>query len=112
MSLSQAELLLALIFAFLVSDIWRVASVFLSRGFREDDEVVVFAKMVATAVLAGVVARILFFPPAELALIPLWVRLAAMAIGIAAFVLTKKSILLAILAGQVVLIGLGSMTAG
>jgi hypothetical protein len=109
LSFSQPELLIALVLAFMVSDVWRWISVFLSRGFREDDEVVVFSKMVATAVLAGVVARILFFPPAELALIPLWIRLTAMAVGIGAFVLTRKSILLAIVAGQVALIGLGAL---
>jgi branched-subunit amino acid transport protein len=107
--LSQPELLIALLLAFLVSDVWRWLSVFLSKNFREDDEVVVFSRMVASAVLAGVVARILFFPPAELALIPLWVRLAAMGAGIATFVLTKKSILLAVLGGQVTLIGLGAV---
>ncbi len=65
--------------------------------------------MVATAVLSGVVARILFFPPAELALSPFWVRIIAMIIGMGVFVLRGKSVFAAIISGQAVLIGLGTL---
>jgi hypothetical protein len=102
---------LVTVLAFLASDAWRWLSTLLSRSFREDDEIVVFAKMVATAVLSGVVARILFFPPAELAGIPLWVRLTALAAGMTAFVLRGKSISTAIIAGQAALIGLSVLFA-
>ena len=97
----------AIVMAFLASDAWRWLSVFLSRRFTEQDESVIFAKMVATAVLAGVVAKILIFAPAELAEIPLWVRIVAFTSGIAAFALMRKSVAAAIIVGQGVLIGLG-----
>jgi hypothetical protein len=97
--------------AFLFSDLWRWLSVLLSLNLKQDDEIVVFARMVATAVLAGVVARLLFFPPGELASIPLWIRMSAMFVGMGAFVLRGKSVFSAILAGQATLIALGFFTA-
>jgi hypothetical protein len=100
----------ATVLAFLFSDMWRWVSVLLSLNFKEDDEIVVFARMVATAVLAGVVARILFFPPAELGQVPLWIRVTAMSVGMGAFVWRGKSILWAILGGQGTLILLGAIT--
>jgi Branched-chain amino acid transport protein (AzlD) len=100
---------LATVLAFLASDFWRWSSVLLSLNFREDDEIVVFARMVATAVLAGVVARILLFPPAELAAIPVWVRITAMAVGMSVFALRGKSVFAAIVSGQATLIGLGML---
>jgi hypothetical protein len=106
MNAESGVLLLAIILAFFASDIWRWGSVVLSLNFREDDEAVIFARMVATAVLAGVVARLLFYPPAELADIPLWIRLAAMAVGMAAFAFRGKSLFAAILGGQGTLIAL------
>jgi Branched-chain amino acid transport protein (AzlD) len=111
MSLDWTVIAITTVLAFLASDIWRWSSVFLSLSFKEDDEIVVFARMVATAVLAGVVAKLLFFPPGELATIPFWIRMSAMAIGMAAFVLRGKSIFAAILAGQAALIVLGLLSA-
>jgi hypothetical protein len=102
--------LTTLLLAFLLSDMWRWGAVLLSLSFKEDDEIVILARMVATAVLAGVVARLLFLPPAELAQIPLWVRIAAMMIGMGAFVWRGKSIFSAILAGQGALITLGLLS--
>jgi hypothetical protein len=104
MTMEASLLAGAIILAFLASDFWRWSSVFLSLNFKEDDEIVVFARMVATAVLAGVVARLLFYPPAELSEIPLWIRISAMSAGMAAFALRGKSIFAAIIGGQGALI--------
>ncbi len=100
----------ATLLAFLLSDMWRWGSVLLSRNFREDDEVVIFARMVATAVLAGVVARLLFMPPAELADIPLYVRLLAMVGGDECVRSTRQINLCGHPCGQGALILLGFLT--
>jgi hypothetical protein len=107
MSMEIGLLAATIALAFLFSDLWRWLSVLLSLNFKEDDELVVFARMVATAVLAGVVARLLFYPPGELANIPPWIRITAMGVGMGAFILRGKSVFAAILAGQATLIGLG-----
>jgi len=61
-------------------------------------------RAVATALLAGVVAKIVLFPPGGLAAVPLTVRLSAMVIGFAAFLLVRRSVLAGVLAGEAVLI--------
>jgi len=62
---------------------------------------------VATAVLAGVIAKILFFPPGSLATMPLSVRLAAIVCGFLAFLLVKRSVFAGLAVGEAVLIAGG-----
>ena len=66
---------------------------------------------VATALVAGVVARIVLIPPGALATVPLSVRLAAIGIGFAAFLLIRRSAFAGVLAGEAVLV-LGALAFG
>ena len=50
------------------------------------------------------IAKIILFPPGGLADVPLTVRLSAMAVGFAAFVLVRRSVLVGVLAGEAVLV--------
>jgi hypothetical protein len=59
---------------------------------------------VATGLLAGVVAKIILFPPGGLADVGLTVRLLAIAVGFAAFLSVRRSVLAGVLAGEAVLI--------
>ena len=68
-------------------------------------------RAVATALLAGVVAKIILFPPGGLADVRLALRLLAIAVGFAAFLLVRRSVLAGVLAGEAVLI-LGAWLAG
>lgn len=88
---------------FLPSEIWRLLGVLVARGVDEASELLVWVRAVATAVLAGVIAKITLFAPGVLAAIPLTVRLSAIAVGFAAFLLARRSVFAGIVAGEAVL---------
>jgi hypothetical protein len=96
--------LVLLLVGFLPSDIWRLLGVVVSRGIDEESELLVWVRSVATAVLAGVIAKILFFPPGALATMPLSVRLAAIGCGFCAFLVARRSVFAGLLVGETVLI--------
>jgi hypothetical protein len=60
---------------------------------------------------AGVIAKIILFPPGTLAGVPLVIRLTAIVCGFAAFVMVRRSVFAGVLAGEVVLM-LGALTHG
>lgn len=97
---------LALILAgFLPNEIWRWLGVIFARGLDEDSEIVVWVRAVATAILAGVIAKLTIFAPGVLASVPVTVRVAALATGFAAFLLIRRSVFAGVLAGEVALVG-------
>jgi branched-subunit amino acid transport protein len=89
---------------FLPNEVWRMLGVVVAHGLDESSELVVWVRAVATALLAGVVAKIVLFPPGGLAEVPLTVRLLAMAAGFVAFLIVRRSVLTGVLAGEAVLI--------
>jgi hypothetical protein len=99
--------LVLVLVGFLPSDVWRLLGVIIGRGLDEESELLVWVRAVATAVLAGVIAKILFFPPGSLAAMPLWVRLTAIALGFAAFLLVRRSVFVGIATGEAVLLTAG-----
>ena len=100
--------LVLIVFGFLPSEIWRLMSVFFARGLDERSEWVVWVRAVATALLAGVVAKLLLSPNGALAVIPLWARLSAMGLGMGAFFLTgRRTILVAIVVAEAVRVASG-----
>jgi hypothetical protein len=60
----------------------------------------VWVRAVATAVLAGVIARIIVLPPGALAGVAMPVRVAAMALGFAGFLALRRSALAGIVIGE------------
>jgi branched-subunit amino acid transport protein AzlD len=104
---------LALILAgFLPNEVWRWLGVIFATGLNEDSEILVWVRAVATAILGGVIAKLTIFAPGVLAQTPLTVRVAALAIGFAAFVLVRRSVFAGVLAGEAALIGGALMFAG
>jgi hypothetical protein len=89
---------------FLPNEVWRMLGIVVAHGLDEGSELVVWVRAVATGLLSGVVAKIVLFPPGSLADVPLTVRLSAMAVGFAAFLLVRRSILAGVLAGEAALI--------
>ena len=85
-------MLLLVLVGFLPNEIWRVLGLVFAHGIDEESELFVWARAVATAVLAGVIAKILLFPPGALASVPLIVRLGAIACGLVAFLLVRRSV--------------------
>lgn len=96
--------LLLILVGFLPNEIWRWLGVIASRGLDEDSEVVLWVRAVATAILAGVIARLIIFAPGALASVPLGVRLLAITIGFAAFVLARRSAFVGVAAGEAALV--------
>jgi hypothetical protein len=93
-----------LLVGFLPSEVWRWLGVVVGRGLDEDSEIILWVRAVATALVAGVVARIVFFPPGTLAGVPLSVRLGAIACGLLAFWLGRRSTFAGVLAGEAALV--------
>jgi hypothetical protein len=98
----HAYLLLVLV-GFLPNEIWRMLGLVAVRGVDEESELFLWARAVATAVLAGVIAKILLFPPGALAQVPPIIRLAAIGCGLVAFRLARQSVLAGVVAGEIVL---------
>lgn len=103
--------LLLLLVGFLPNEMWRWLGVIASRGLDEDSEIVVWVRAVATAILAGVIARLIIFAPGALASVPLGVRLLAITIGFLAFVLARRSAFVGVATGEAVLV-LGALVLG
>ena len=103
--------LVLVLVGFLPCDVWRLLGIMLGRGIDEESELLVWVRAVATAVLAGVIAKIIFFAPGSLAAIPLSVRLAAIGCGFLTFLLVKRSVFAGLLTGEAVLIGAGLLLA-
>jgi Branched-chain amino acid transport protein (AzlD) len=99
--------LVLIMVGFLPADIWRLLGVIIGRGLDEESELLVWVRAVATAVLAGVIAKIVFFPPGALATLPLAVRLAAIGCGFSAFLLARRSVFAGLVTGEAVLLTAG-----
>ena len=106
----QSYLILILV-GFLPSEIWRWLGMVLGRGLDEESEIVLWVRGVATALIAAVVARIVFIPPGALASVPLSVRFAALAVGFLAFLLIRRSAFAGVLVGEAVLVA-GALVLG
>lgn len=83
---------LLVLVGFLPNEVWRMLGLVLARGLAEDSQIIVFARAVATAILTGVVGKLVVFAPGALASVSLGVRLGAIALGTAAFWLTGRSV--------------------
>jgi branched-subunit amino acid transport protein len=99
----QPYVLLILV-GFLPNEIWRMLGIVVARGLDEGSELVTWVRAVATAVLAGVIAKIVLFPPGVLADVPASIRLAAIAAGFVAFLLIRRSVFAGVVCGEAVLI--------
>jgi hypothetical protein len=102
---------LLLLVGFLPNEIWRMLGLLVVRGIDEDSEFFKWARAVAIAVLAGVIAKIILLPPGTLASVPLSIRLGAIACGFAAFLALRRSVFAGVAAGEVVLT-LGALAHG
>ena len=89
---------------FLPNEVWRWLGIVAARGLDERSEVVVWVRAVATAILAGVIAQILVFPPGALASVPGFLRYGAVAAGLAVFMVTRRSIFAGVVCGEVVML--------
>ena len=89
---------------FLPNEVWRWLGIVMARGLDERSEIVVWVRAVATAILAGVIAKLTLFPPGALAGVPMTIRLASVTVGFVGFLLLRRSVLAGVVAGELVLI--------
>ena len=93
-----------LLFAFLPTEIWRWLAVAFARRIDADSPMLDWVRAVATALLAGVVAKLIVTPPGVLSAAPLAVRIGAMAVTLAIILYRRSHIIAAVLAGEAALI--------
>ena len=62
------SLIILILVGFLPSEVWRWLGLVLGRGLDEKSEIILWVRGVATALIAAVVARIIFIPPGTLAI--------------------------------------------
>jgi hypothetical protein len=96
--------LVLVVAGFLPNEVWRVLGVVLARGLNEDSQIVVWSRAVATALLAGVVAKLILFANGALTTVPLSVRVGAAVLGFAAFAALRRSVLGGVLVGEAALL--------
>ena len=95
--------LFILLVGWLPSDLWRVVGTFASGWIEPDGELIVLVRAVANALVAAVIARLVFFPTGALADYSLPLRLTAFAIGVAAYWGLGKRLFLGIVTAEVIL---------
>ena len=102
-----APYLILLLVGFLPNEVWRMLGLVLARGLNEDSQVVVWSRAVATAILAGVIAKLILFSTGALAAIPLSVRVIAAVLGFLVFLGARRSVFAGVLAGEIALLAGG-----
>ena len=98
--------LVVILVGFLPSEIWRVMGVVLSRGLSQDSEVLTWVRAVATALLAAVVAKLLFAPSGALLAVPPAIRFTSLFVGLGGYFLARRSVIAGVILGEVALVSL------
>jgi len=93
-----------LIAGWLATDVWRWIGVFAGGTLREDGELLIWVRCVATALVAGLISKLVIFPQGALADTPLWLRLLAAGAGFAAFLGYRQSVITGVVTGVTVLV--------
>ncbi len=88
----------------IATDMWRWLGVFAGGKLREDGELLIWVRSVATALVAGVIAKLILFPTGALEVTPVWLRVLAAVFGFSAFLAARQRVIVGVLAGEVVLI--------
>jgi len=96
--------LFILLAGFLATDIWRWLGVLAGNRLHDDSEALNWVKAVATALIAGVIGKLILFPTGALATVPVELRLAAAALGWVAFMAARKNVLVGVVTAELVLI--------
>jgi branched-subunit amino acid transport protein len=103
------ELALIVVACGLGTYLWRGIGLLISGRIRLDGEFFVWAGCVAYAMIAGLTVRIVLIPGGTLAQTALWVRLAACAIALVVYFLSRRNLFIGIAAGFLALTALIAM---
>jgi hypothetical protein len=99
--------LLLVLLGYLPNEVWRALGLVLARGLNEESEIVIWSRAVATAIVAGVIAKLIVYSPGALADFPLAVRVTAVICGFLAFLAMKRSVIAGVAVGEAVLLSGG-----
>ncbi|MET0192946.1 MAG: AzlD domain-containing protein [Hyphomicrobiaceae bacterium] len=88
---------------FLATEIWRWLGLLVGSRLDMAGEVFQWVRAVATALVAGMVVRMLLFPVGALADVPLAVRLAAFAGGFACYFAVRRNLAVGVAGGSALL---------
>jgi hypothetical protein len=94
-----------LVAGWLATDIWRWLGVFASGKLREDSELFIYVRSVATALVAGVIARLILFPIGALEETPMALRIVAVVAGFAAYLGSREKIVVGVAVADAILVG-------
>lgn len=89
---------------FLPTEVWRVLGVLVAKDLSTDSEFLVWVRLVASVLLAAVVAKLVVVPTGMLATIPLWGRVSSISMGAVMLLVFRRSVAVAVGVGEVVLI--------
>ena len=92
--------------AFLAHEPWRWLGLAIGTQISEDSAVFLWVRYVATALVAGLVMRLVLFPAGALQMVGLPLRLIALVAGMAAFFLLGRKLGRGIIAGALTLLAL------
>lgn len=93
-----------LLFAVLPTEIWRWLAVAFSRRIDANSPALEWVRAVATALLAGIVAKLIVAPPGALAAVPLALRVTALGVTLGIMLFDRRRVMLAVLAGEATLV--------
>jgi branched-subunit amino acid transport protein len=79
--------------------LWRGLGVWIGGKINTDSPVFAWVSCVAYAMLAGLIARMIFFPVGVLTQSQLWQRMLAVGVGFVVFKATRNNMLLGIVVG-------------
>jgi hypothetical protein len=96
--------LFILVAGWLATDSWRFLGVYFGGRISEDSDLLVLVRAVATALVAAVIGNLIIFPSGALAVTPLGLRIAAAALGFAAYLFLGKRVLVGIVVAESVLV--------
>ena len=85
--------------------VWRWVGVLLVGNIDDDSQWLVLIRCVATALVAAVIAQLIFEPSGALASFPFHLRIGAALIGFAAFLMLGRRLFIGILAAEAALLG-------
>lgn len=88
---------------------WRFFGVIAAGRLRPDSPAFELVGCIAYALLAGLVARLILLPLGPLQAVPLWVRLAATAIGTGVFLALGRNVMAGVAAGAGALMALSAL---
>ncbi|MET0606263.1 MAG: AzlD domain-containing protein [Beijerinckiaceae bacterium] len=85
--------------AVIPNGVWRWLAVLAAARFDDSSPIFAWVRHVATCLVAGVVAQMMILPPGALAAAPPWLRWAALCLAGLAWLLARRNVFVAWIAG-------------